>query len=44
LAEQVAMLDDKLQGQVVEFENYLVSYLSCVSAEELQCKRLLNLL
>ncbi|MAD88366.1 MAG: hypothetical protein CMK64_01575 [Pseudoalteromonas sp.] len=44
MAEQVAMLDDKLQGQSVEFDYYLSAYLSNTSTDELQAERLLKLL
>jgi hypothetical protein len=44
MAEQVAMLDDKLQGQNVGFDHYLSAYLSNTPAAELQSERLLKLL
>ncbi|ALO42375.1 DUF349 domain-containing protein [Pseudoalteromonas phenolica] len=44
MAEQVAMLDDKLQGQNVDFDCYLSAYLSNTPSAELQSERLLKLL
>ena len=44
MTEQVAMLDDKLQGQNVDFDYYLSAYLSSTPNTELQSERLLKLL
>jgi len=44
MAEQIAMLDDKLQGQNVDFDYYLSAYLSNTANAELQSDRLLRLL
>lgn len=44
MAEQVAMLDDKLQGQKVDFDFYLSAYLSKTAADEIESERLLKLL
>jgi hypothetical protein len=44
MAEQVAMLDDKLQGQSVDFDSYLSAYLSNTPTAGLQTERLLKLL
>lgn len=44
MSEQVAMLDDKLQGQNVDFDHYLSAYLSNTPTAELQSERLLKLL
>ena len=44
MAEQVAMLDDKLKGQNFDFNYYLTAYLSKVEQQDIEVVRLIKLL
>lgn len=44
MAEQVALLDDKLQGDAKDFNGYLALYLGVTAREDIESERLLKLL